>query len=720
MWRCAIALGIVPAIVAILPLEAEPQSGSRKFALLVGCTTYEHLPNHRQLTGPANDVVTFRRILHERFGFGTSDIVTLSELDGKTDSTLRPTRANIMRELERLATSAGQGDQVVVLLGGHGSQQPDQPPFDEVDGLDETFLPADAGPWDGGRGIVANAIIDDELNAWAERVTDRGARLAVICDCCHSGTLLRDTFEVAREVPPSDFQIPDKALQDARRAANERTHGRKVGDEVLFKPGRSGKRSWVALYAALPHEATVERIMPPGREPKDAKVADRCGLFSYTICQILEHADRPLTYRDLHQQIQSQYMRWDLSGPTPLIEGNDLNREVFGTKVLKERAGFQLMRGFDGTWQVNAGRLHGITTGTILAVYADAGSAADDRPLGHVRVAGEGVSSSVVVPCSPSEKFRGPEKLTPGMLCSPVQFEYSAMKVRVAVDDEAGQSASLKAQQLRAALTQAANRPDSLIELSPPHMAHWIVQLRDGAAVLRPADEAAIVRRPNNASAPPGRPGLDNLPLTAEAIGSKLERIASIRNLLELASPPIPADQPPSSAPIDVRLSLVKYRDANDRVGTPMTDYAGIVFKPGDQFDWKVKNYGRNDAYFTVLHISSDYQISAIFPSVKVVGDNRLGPGSSKKNSDVRNKSITIRGGASAREFLVLVAVAGDQPTSFSWLADSENGRRAEPKAPLERIFNIGVFGDRKARGEVTLSDARQSTVQVVGWEVKP
>lgn len=720
MWRCAIVLGMVPAIAAIVPLEAEPQSGTRKFALLVGCTAYEHLPKHRQLAGPANDVVAFRRILRERFGFADGDIVTLSELDGKTNSTLRPTRANIMRELERLATSAGQDDQVVVLLGGHGSQQPDQTPFDEVDGLDETFLPADAGPWDGGRGIVANAITDDELNAWAERVTDRGARLAVICDCCHSGTLLRDTFEVAREVPPSDFQIPDKALRDARRAAKDRTIGRKVDDEVLFKPGRSGKRLWVALYAALPHEATVERFMPPGREPKDAKAADRCGLFSYTICQILEHADRPLTYRELHQQIQSQYMRWDLSGPTPLIEGNDLNREVFGTKVLKERARFQLTRGFDGTWQVNAGRLHGVATGTILAVYADARASSDDQLLGHVRVASDGVSSSVVEPCSASEKFRGPARLTPGMLCSPVQFEYSALKLRVAVDDETGKQASHEVQQLRAALTQAANRPDSLIELCPAQEAQWIVQLRDNAAVLRPADEAAVLRRLQGASAPPGRPGLSNLPITAQAIGSKLDRIASIRNLLDLASPPIPADQPTSSAPIDVRLSLIKYRDANDRMGTPMTDYGGIVFKPGDQFDWKVKNYGRNDAYFTVLHISSDYQISAIFPSVRVVGDNRLGPGSSKKHSDVRNKSITIRGGASAREFLVLIAVAGDQPTSFSWLADSENGRRAEPKAPLERIFNIGVFGDRKTRGEVTLSDARQSTVQVVGWEVKP
>ena len=74
------------------------------------------------------------------------------------DRSRRPSRpaadaAEHRARVSQLAEQAREGDQVVVLLAGHGSQQPESDPPDaaypEPDGLDEIFLPADVNPWQG-------------------------------------------------------------------------------------------------------------------------------------------------------------------------------------------------------------------------------------------------------------------------------------------------------------------------------------------------------------------------------------------------------------------------------------------------------------------------------------------------------------------------------------------------------------------------------------------
>src|ERR1043165_4369203 len=137
------------------PTPSIRDASGRKQALLVGVTKYDKLSDRFHLKGPGNDVVLMRKMLKERFGFADKDIVTLSE---GTEASGRPTRANIKSHFDRLARESGAADQVMILLAGHGSQQPDQEPFDEPDGLDETFLPCDAGPWDGGKEAVQRAI----------------------------------------------------------------------------------------------------------------------------------------------------------------------------------------------------------------------------------------------------------------------------------------------------------------------------------------------------------------------------------------------------------------------------------------------------------------------------------------------------------------------------------------------------------------------------------
>ena len=107
-------------------------------------TKYDQLTQDHHLAGPANDVRLMRRLLQKQFQFAPADIVTLTEEEGT--EARRPTRTNIEREFHQLAEQVREGDQVVILLAGHGADSPNSsagPDYPEPDGIDEIFLPAD-------------------------------------------------------------------------------------------------------------------------------------------------------------------------------------------------------------------------------------------------------------------------------------------------------------------------------------------------------------------------------------------------------------------------------------------------------------------------------------------------------------------------------------------------------------------------------------------------
>ncbi len=239
----------------------EPATG-RRYALLVGCTEYDN--NHAfRLVGPGNDVELFRQLLVGKFAFSPADIVVLAEQRG---GQLRPTHASIAREFADLASKVRDGDQVVILLGGHGSQQPEQNPPDpnypKPDGRDQIFLPADVGVWRGGKEHqVANAIPDYELRKWTKAITATGASLWLIVDSCCSGATLRGG-ETVRKVAPAALGISDEAF--AAAADRDKLRGG-TGGGVAAEPRHDldeQSPNFVALYAARPDEPTVEIPLP--------------------------------------------------------------------------------------------------------------------------------------------------------------------------------------------------------------------------------------------------------------------------------------------------------------------------------------------------------------------------------------------------------------------------------------------------------------------------
>ncbi len=124
------------------------------------------------------------------------------------------TRARIVDGLRALIGGSSDGDFLVFTFSGHGSWLPDEH-SDEPDGRDEMLCPFDV--------MEERYVLDDDLHAIFSTKAS-GARVYVIADCCHSGTIVRyaestpgpDTVPIkARFLPPYVFARGDRRMERA-------------------------------------------------------------------------------------------------------------------------------------------------------------------------------------------------------------------------------------------------------------------------------------------------------------------------------------------------------------------------------------------------------------------------------------------------------------------------------------------------------------------------
>lgn len=184
------------AACAMLAAGFQVEAAPHRRALLIGINDYtaSTLAAHPQsapapgrdwpnLAGAVNDVNTLRDMLIALYGFDRNDIVTLTDQAA--------TREAILGTIEqRLVNAAAKDDVILVYFAGHGSQDRNSL-SEERDKLDESLVPADSR-------IGAADIRDKELRMLFNRILDRGARLTVILDNCHSSSGARGLGTGAR------------------------------------------------------------------------------------------------------------------------------------------------------------------------------------------------------------------------------------------------------------------------------------------------------------------------------------------------------------------------------------------------------------------------------------------------------------------------------------------------------------------------------------------
>lgn len=212
-----------------------------KQALCVGINDYPG--TNMDLAGCVNDAKDWQGLLQSR-GYTVTQL-----LDGEA------TRANILRALEALVGNAKDGDSLVFTFSGHGSWLPDED-ADEPDARDEMMCPHD---------VTKNQyLMDDDLYEVFSRKPAR-ARLYVIADCCHSGTVVRyaadpatsdATTTKARFLPPYVFARGDRLLERAiDRAAGKPAPTKLRYPALLFSGCQDTEFSYDTTFNRRPNGA---------------------------------------------------------------------------------------------------------------------------------------------------------------------------------------------------------------------------------------------------------------------------------------------------------------------------------------------------------------------------------------------------------------------------------------------------------------------------------
>ena len=718
-------------LLALIPLGAThaslaEDSDRGQHALLVGCTKYPQLVAKFQLRGGSNDVEAMNALLTETFKFQPKNIVRLVEEADAPE--FRPTYANIEREFANLAAKAQAGDQVVILLSGHGCQQPDlthDPNTDpEPDGSDEVFLPSDVGSWPEAAGKlamapegtkVANSIVDDQIAVWLKAIRSKKASVFVIFDACHSGTLIRgNDTEMIRQVP-AEALIPQAILDQA--TAQSRGQGGKaiIERSASFGDVDSGP-GLVALYAVQPDQPTIELNLPPG----DTN-AKPFGLLTRALCEVLANRKSTLTYRELPERVQAQFIRWDRAFPVPFAEGDDLDREVLGLREWPNRTPIVLHRRSPTKWSVNAGSMHGLNQKTILAVFPPAGDESKDAPIGHIEVSPRiTLLEAEVTPC-PYEGTPEVNDLPDGGRCEIVSQTFGDFHVTVAADplDNQGNPAPAdQVQRIQKDLESLSQKDFPLVHLeSTIAAAKWVVRADQGKVYLIPAGGVQVR-------------GIDESPLFGPVPSDKEQRdwlagsltqIARVNNLLKIANS---ADSGQQTTGLRVEVQLLRFKGLDDQMGEPVAwTGEGKQLHVNDIIGFRVRNPNEFAVDVSLLFVDSGYGVTAFWPEPGTAMTNRVPAGKT-----ILTPKGEVNDATTGLEHMLVIAVeAQARPTDFSFLeqpkldrAKSAPGSRGSATDVLSTEFGQFLEQASYLSGQRGLGKAirERCSIQAVSWRI--
>ena len=217
--------------------------------------------------------------------FDAKDMAAIAKKAGFATRTLltkKGTSAAVIEAIADAADTLKSGDTFLLTYAGHGSQVPDgtseaDGTSEESDGMDETWV------------LYDRELLDDELYAlWAS--FPPGARIVMLSDSCHSGTMVR---AIRRTVRPS-------LVRD--------TVFRTMPPAVRTKVTKANAALYKAIQAATPAGDSLEigasvLLLSGCQDNQTAADGDRNGLFTGTVKQVWDNGRFKGRYRGFWRQI---------------------------------------------------------------------------------------------------------------------------------------------------------------------------------------------------------------------------------------------------------------------------------------------------------------------------------------------------------------------------------------------------------------------------------
>lgn len=601
-----------------------------KRALLIGISKYERpLKNGaawQNLTlagkgGPAhsapkNDLELLASVLVREFAFDPDDIKIVSDepvsFAGRVVPAVVPTH-KVMVEAFRsfLVARTRPGDVAYFHFSGHGQQVPDDDPEEELDGYDETLVPADYVSQSDG----SNNIRDDELNVLlAELGRKSPANVTVTIDSCSSGTATRGDYDSFRGGPWRGAPVARERVRGEDESFDDSAAG-------LAKGGRPALRNYVFLSAAAPRQRAQQGVFE----------GTYYGVFTYYLAKAMGDAGRrpASTYRELFDRVLNQVS----SGRSqqPQMEGDQLDNVVLrdgavpaGSYVRVKVNGPQgtSFRASDYKIVLDAGSLQGMTAGSKFELYpASVKSRGEGPPLAVAKVKEVFATESVLE----AEGNVSPAALKDAARAFEVSHNYGPV-LKVALKD-LGRRAGL--QEMLGGLGLAATAPESSAE--------WNVLIRAAVPADRnegvvPADFDGLVlqRRDGSSVFAAVREGEGMYAELRKALIGEAKRVTLLS--LDNTDPNIKVEMrlvPVADVVYEPGLSgepVVKsYRETGDG---PKYSKGGLAeFKVGDYYLIKIRNKGMAAVYVTILNLDAGGRIQRAFPNSDHPDNLLLGSG---------------------------------------------------------------------------------------------
>ena len=658
---------------------------SNHYALLIGVDHYfeYRLPGgtyYPKLGGCVRDITKVYNFLTTRMGIKPQQIIKLTASLGgaqpKEDPSQWPTYTNMVNAFNEITAAAQAGDQLYIQYSGHGGRTTTMFPAIKGEGaFDEGLVPLDIGKQDDPN---ARYLRDAEIYELLTRIVDKGIRLTVVFDCCHSGGVSRDIGgAVKRGIAGADLS---PAPTDSLVAPLNELIAHWQGEQIGVARGFKAQTDWqfetkgYTLFSACRASESAFEYPFDGRESN--------GALTYWLLDTLSNAGPNFTWKMVGDRVTAKvHSQFQLQ--TPMVQG-ETDIQIFGHDRLTNHYAVAVMAVEAGQkrLRLGAGAAQGISEGTQFAIYpvGTTDFTASDTRLALVTVAqvndmdawatiNEGQASAIDV---------GAQAVMLNATAVKLQRD-----VRVEIAD-----ATLR-NQVEAALRQHGR---GFATLASAATDEFIVQVVDGAFVIADTTGAPV---------PNLRPALRvDDPVALPQLAKRLVHLVQYRNVLGL-------DMPDPTAQADLKVTLE----------TP-----GDPIHPGDQVTLTITNtqapnpQDSNDPArvlnVAVLVLSSDWSISQIYPTGAAF--EPVDPG---KHIELAFEAYLPEGETTSQDIFKIFATRAT--TDFRWLElaalDQPPLPRAKTRAaiadPLEQLLATVTAEETTTRAfKLTKSPATRSS----------
>ena len=609
----------------------------RKVALIVAIADYPSSSGWKDLSSD-RDLVVMRAAL-ERQGF--DQILELTDRAA--------TRSGLEKAFQRFREKTSPGDVAFFHYSGHGHRITDDD-HDEEDGYDEVLVPYGALRKPPADYKGEKHVRDDELGSWLKQLRQRvgeDGEVVVSLDSCFSGTATRgESTARGDETPIGKPQTP-------RVGAVSRLGGGWLEDDSGARgapeAGGRGLAPLVALSAARHDELAYQTKDDAG---------EAVGSLSLALGTALAAGGPALTYRGLFERVKILMAGYRVSN-TPQAEGSGLDRALFAGRAVEQDPFFEVVKvNRDGTLlRLAGGSILGLFTDTRVEIYPAGTRAWKKR---------RAIASGIVVEAEPLTatvelETAADAGAATGAWAYVTHQSFGSLGVTVRL--EGGDAAWASAVEARL------KRAD-LIRLGD-----------DSDVVIREADGAAgvIVETTED-----GYPLLGPIPADAKLADRVAQHLADYsRNRylrrLSLRS----GDFSASFELLPCRLDCDAFRENCKCEAIPAEDVTvagNLRLNEGMGFEVEVRNYGRKEAYVSILDLMPNGEWSVLWPPWNQ-DQVPLPAGKTYRLDDLWEVEPPY--GTD-----VLKLFVSEDPIDFHWLLGPRRLSRGAPPNPLEKLFD--------------------------------